>query len=328
MTLVELLIVITIIAVLVGAVLVGGSGLIHRSRDNNTLAVLQLVNEAVEQFKREQTSKPTISSVTQAKTGTVGFASKSTVAYLDRYDRYPPDELEVFTAKGLPGAAAGNARSLASGNALIHAPTEPNTWRALRYYKDGSESDAIEHRDQLAMIVAIETLSETASSILDRIPDKNRGNGPSDAQGRPAIFLDQSGGDMSTFDQGDLQIRPILDDWGNPISYLSQRDWKEPSADFQPIGSSNADPPLDWNEASTEFIRLNDGAPVIFSYGADGKDQLTRDAMTPDVKASLVGDFEEDAPKPHHVIDNPLNDDNVYANPQLREKLAKGLLTP
>lgn len=324
LTLVELLIVITIIAVLVGAVLVGGSGLIHRSRNNNTSAVLQLVSEAVEQFKREQTAKPTISGVTQAKTGTGGFSSKDKVAYLDRYDRYPPDELEVFTVKGLPGAALGTARSLAPGNALIHAPSEPATWQGLRYYKDGTAADALENRDQLAMIVAIETLSETASSILDRIPDKNRGNGPADAQGRPALFLDRPGGETGAFDQGDLEIRPILDDWGNPISYMAQRDFG--LADYTAIESSNR---AGWNEASTEFIRLNGGAPVIFSYGADGKDQLTSTAMTPEAKASLVGDFEEeDPPASHHRIDNPLNDDNVYANPQLREKMAKGLLTP
>lgn len=322
MTLVELLIVITIIAVLVGAVLVGGSGLIRRSRDNNTAAVLHLVNEAVEQFKREQTSKPTISGVTQPKQG------GGTVKYLDRYDRYPPDELEVFTARGLPGAQLGaRPLTLAPGPAEIIAPTPVDQWRALRYIKDGTDADAIENRDQLAMIVAIETMSDAASSILDRIPDKNRGTGPlsQDPNQQPLTFLNRPGGSQPTgWDDGDLQIRPILDDWGNPISYMAERDHKgDPALDIESSNRREG-----WNEASTEFIRMNGGAPVIFSYGADGKDQLTSIEMGTNAAASLVGDFEEEPPKPDHVIDNPLNDDNVYANPQLREKLAKGLLTP
>ena len=71
---------------------------------------------------------------------------------------------------------------------------------------------------------------------------------------------------------------------------------------------------------------MNGGQPIIMSYGPNGKDQLTKDAMEPNAIASLVGDFEEEVPgKPHHVIDNPLNDDNVYSNPALKEKLAKGI---
>lgn len=318
LTLVELLIVISIIAVLVGAVLVGGSGLIHRSRDNNTAAVLQLVSEAVEQFKRDETAVPKISGATQAKSGSAGYANKDRVAYLDRYDRYPPDELEVFTARGLPGAGAG-ARTLAPSGAVMQTGGSSN-WGPMKHFTDLADANAVENRDQLAMIIAIELNSAAASAILERIPDKNRGSGRLTDQGSPIVYLDQFGGEANRFDQGDLHPQLILDDWGNPISYLSQRD--HGLANYTVIESSNRD---GWNEASTELIRMNGGAPVIFSYGADGKDQLTRDAMTPDAKASLVGDFEEEPPQRDHVIDNPLNDDNVYANPALKEKLAKGL---
>ena len=126
----------------------------------------------------------------------------------------------------------------------------------------------------------------------------------------------------------DLQIRYILDEWGMPISYLAQRDYpteEEKKAGVQEIPSRNHQ---GWNEGSTELIRMNGGQPVIFSYGGNGKDQLTKDMMEPDGKASLMGDFEPAAAGPDdvaHIIDNPANADNVYANPALKEKLAKGI---
>lgn len=313
LTLVELLIVISVIAILLSAVLVGGSRLIQKSQENNTLAVLQLVGDAVEAFQREQTAKPTITSATQPGSG-------GSVKYANRYGKYPPDELEVFTADGLPGSTGAISRSLAPGGGRISAGSL--TFGAMEYH---SQSRAIEHRDQLAMIIAIETMSESASAILDRIPDKNRGTGQTDSSGQPAVFLDRPGPGCSDgrLDQCDLQTRVILDEWGNSISYMAQRDFVEDSTSA--AVSSNHE---GWNEASTEIIRMNGGAPVIFSYGADGKEQLSPTAMGNNAAASLVGDFEEEPPKPDHVVDNPLNDDNMYLNPQLRAKLAKGLQSP
>jgi hypothetical protein len=197
----------------------------------------------------------------------------------------------------------------------------------MRFYKNGTADDAVEHRDMLAMVVAIETLSESASAILDRIPDKNRSAGALSADGTtPALFLDRPGGTTGAWDPNDHQIRYILDDWGMPISYLAQRDWQPVSGTFTPIPSNNHN---DWNRASTEIIRLNGGQPVIFSCGPNGKDQLTSAAMGANAgAATLMGDMHPAAPGPddqEFVIDNPYNDDNVYSNPALKEKLAKGI---
>ena len=76
----------------------------------------------------------------------------------------------------------------------------------------------------------------------------------------------------------------------------------------------------DWNEASTALIRLNGGQPIIMSYGPDGRDQLSKDSLSADPTASLVADFVA-----NQRIDNPLNEDNVYADPAAKEKLAKGI---
>jgi type II secretory pathway pseudopilin PulG len=318
-----MLIVIVVIGILLSAILVAGSGLVNKGRTSNTQAVLTVVAEAVEQFKRDQSAKPTIASASQGKPAGAGDPNKLKIAYTDRYGPYPPDEIEVFTARGLPGSnppgAAG--QSLAPGRAQVVTAGGALPLTPMQYYSQADPAaNLAEHRDMLALVVAIETLSDTASSILDRIPDRNRTPGALEPDGDPAVFLDRNN-DLK-WDAGDLQIRHIVDDWGVPINYMAQRDWKDESG-YKPIESSNHSA---WNEASTEIIRLNGGSPVLFSWGPNGKDQLTKDAMGNDAKASLVGDFEEE-PR-HGVIDNPLNDDNVYANPAMREKLAKGPAQP
>jgi len=328
LTLVELLVVIVVIGILIGSILVASAGFIDKGRVNNTQALLQVVADAVEEFKREQTTKPTITRAKQQKSPGAGDPAKSQVFYADRYGSYPPDELEVFTSTGLRGSTGPipPSRTLAPGAAEVAAPGATQPWDAMRYFNAGNPQPELEHRDQAAMILAIETLSESASAVLDRIPDRNRTPGPLAPDGKPAIFLDRPGGTTAAWDSNDHQIRLIIDDWGNPISYFAQRDWKETSAEFTPIPSSNHE---GWNEASTEFIRMNGSQPIIMSYGPNGGDQLTQDAMgADDANASLVGDFEPKTPgaeDAEHVIDNPMNADNVYSNPSLKEKLAKGI---
>jgi len=141
--------------------------------------------------------------------------------------------------------------------------------------------------------------------------------------GKPVQFLDRAPLDAS-FGEGDEQIRYVLDDWQVPLSYLAQRDWvADPTvAKPQTADSSNLRDHR-WHRASTEMIRLNGGRPIIFSYGPDGKEQLSKTWMMPTGgKASLVADWtSKDNPG---KIDDPLNADNVYADPALAEKLAKG----
>ena len=119
------------------------------------------------------------------------------------------------------------------------------------------------------------------------------------------------------FDAYDLQIRYIIDDWGNPISYMTQRNWEPLPASPDPSTNHPS-----WSEASAEFVRLNGGQPVIFSYGPDGEEQLTAEAMGTDGDASLVGDFAYEA---DGMINNPMNADNLYADPTLAEKLPRAV---
>ncbi len=312
-TIIELLVVIVIITILVSAVLVVSTTVIEKGRINNTKAVLRVVADALEEFQREQQDHRTI---TRRK------------AYRDRYGGYPPDELEVFTPGGIPNDP--NPQSLAVGGAEISPTAAGNAgWDQMRFYSNGDPvKDSLEHRDLAAMIVAIETLSEKAALILGRLPKRNRTAGPLDttkAPPEPSLFLDRN--ENQQWDPlEDFQIRYIVDDWGVPLSYLAQRDWDpndSPSVQQQKASSNHTS----WNEASSEIIKINRGLPLIFSYGPNGKDQLDQEWMaTADGTggaASLVGDFEQATV--HGRIDHQLNADNVYLDPNLTDRLAKGI---
>mgnify|MGYP001608904476 CR=1 FL=1 len=317
MTLVELLIVIVIIGILISAVMVASTSLIGKSKTRNTQAVLQIVADAVEQFKRSETEKPTIT---------------RNAAYKKRYGLYPPDELEVFSAgpSGVPGAVTPTG-SLATpaGSVIVPAP-QGVQYGPMKFYTGGDCTDstclAMEHRDLAALIVVIESQGGEAAAILDRISDRNRSVGVLDTNKLPAQFLNRPAGingqPEAGWQGGDLQIRYILDDWGIPIVYMSQRDFSE-----TPPSTPSGNHP-DWNEASTELMRLNGGQPLIFSYGSNGKDQTSADLVSSEKGATFMGDFEPLNATPEnkpHVIDHPMNADNVYLNDQLREKLAKGI---
>jgi prepilin-type N-terminal cleavage/methylation domain-containing protein len=304
MTLVELLIVIVIIGVLISVVLVASTSLIGKSKARNTQAVLQIVADAAEQFKRSESEKPTLT---------------RNAKYKARYGLYPPDELEVFSATppSKAGSAVPHGLATPAGSTIVPTPPYP----AMRFYADGSPDDSFEHRDLAALIVAIESQGGEAAAILDRISDRNRSIGVLDSQGNPAQFLSRpltinEQQANATWDSEDLQIRYILDDWGNPIGYMAQRDFNHDDA----ATTASSNHPA-WNQVSTEIRRLNGDQPVIFSYGPNGKDQLTQDAMgtEAEAKASLPGDFAD------HMMNHPFNDDNVYLNEQLREKLSKGI---
>lgn len=315
-TLVELIAVVAIIAILISAVLVASSTVINAGRTKNTQVILTILRDAVDQFSADQARTPTLTRATQ---GT------NNARYKDRYGTFPPDEIEVFSSRGLP-TAAGMPGSLGVGRSqIVPGPGTTVNVGPMNFYTVGLTPDqqALEFRDQTALLAAIEMFSEAAASMLERIPQKNRAAGITAANGSHVLFLDRPPtlNGMWNGDE-DWPIRHVLDDWGNPIGYMSQRDWV-PMGDTTEGTNANG-----WNRTATQLIRLNANQPIIFSYGPNGKEQLTREAMEasrPESgnvqvrSATLIEDWIAD-----RRIDHPLNGDNLYAHPDLADKLKKG----
>lgn len=306
-TLVELLVVLAVVAVLIGAIVAGSSTFINNARARNTQAVLDIVNEAVQTFGREEIAKP---GVTRTRQGSV--------EYIKRYGQFPPDELEVFTQRGIPGSGA-QGRSLAPphrGTPVSMQPPadQPFGYPRMVFFSRGVQFEANEHRDLAAMLLAIELYCPPAVEVLNHLPGRNWSPGATSANGTPVQYLDRDG-DGSWTAETDQQIRYVLDDWGVPLTYLAQRDWTPANP---PRVSSNHP---DWNRSSTELIRLNGNQPIVASYGPNGREQLTRDAMGEnDGTATLVADW-ADAPNDLVGLDHVLNEDNLYADSNLKEKL-------
>ncbi|MHC4698353.1 MAG: type II secretion system protein, partial [Planctomycetota bacterium] len=206
-TIVELLVVFAIVVILIGAILVGGPRLIDKARAQTTQTLLATVDSAIEEFKREQTENPTLTAARQ-RDGAGGW-----VRYTARYGAYPPDELEVFTCKGLRGSAKASTYSLAVGRGSVFPgiSSASDGYDAMVFYTDGDADPRLEHRDLAAMILAIEMFSPKAKMILDGIPAGQRSPGAIDSStGEPGQFLDRNGDDEWTPEE-DLQIRYIVD---------------------------------------------------------------------------------------------------------------------
>lgn len=316
-TLVELLVVISIIAILVVAVAIAGSTLVNKAKSQATSSVLALVRDSIEEFRREQTAHPTL---VRAYWGTGR-------TYEDRYGLYPPDELELFGKNGLRESSNPAMLRIARGeNVIVPDGTASGGFPTLKFAADLPEAQmANEHRDLAAMILTIELYGDTSTAILDQIDDRYRTDGAYDhLADTPSQFLDRIGGSGTdgVFDPGvDHQIRYVVDDWGLPLSYLAQRDY----VDDPPLQVDSNNYTGYWNWASTQMVQLNSGVPIIMSYGANGKEQCTQQMMGDTALVSLVADWAGLAPdSTAGKIDHPLNADNVYADSELAQKLAGG----
>ncbi len=312
-TLIELLVVIAVIIILLGAIIVAGTSLVDSSKTNSTKLLLTAVQDVVEEFNRE---KPGVTGAYQQKATGSGHA-----IYKNRYGLFPPDELDIFTADGLPGSDPASGGTLAVGKAVVVTGTSSGGYPVMRFHTDGPAMPEFEHRDVAALVLAVEMFGNQSKVMLDRIPGKNRSPGALDNKGEPIQFLDRgdlSGGgpDGSWQEEVDLQIRYIVDNWGNPIRYFAQRDFPIKSSGTVVPSSNHAD----WNQVSTEVVRLNGGQPVIMSLGPNGDDQATEESMQ-DITASFVEDWMANSTLGNPGLTNPFNLDNAYANEALAEKL-------
>jgi len=319
-TLVELLVVISIILVLLGAVIVAGPRLIDTGRSQTTQLMLVAVRDAVEEFKREQMEKPTLTRPLGTKV--VGCTATN---YRKRYDAYPPDELEVFAEKGLPCQCQD--ASLAPGRAVIEpSPGTGGKYMDMNFFQQVplQPGASPEFRDNLAMTLAIDLFGQSSKMMLEQIAASNRREVPPDTGGKPSVYLDVN--INGTFD-ADTDRAPyyLVDGWGVPIGYFAQRDFDHRKASSLTASSNHQ---MYWGPAVSNMVKRNGGQPVVFSYGPNGEDQLTSEVQMADKNANMIGDWMDAGGSPLApdkanlgVIDHPLNRDNVYADPIVKQRL-------
>lgn len=300
-TLVEILVVVAIIVILLVSVVTLGGWAVRKGQSKNTEGMLRIVADALEQFAADAP----LAAVKQP-----GGAGQ--VTYVSRYGKYPADELEVY-GSGIPGATQG--RSLAPGGGVI--VPDSGEFQDMTFILGGA-APQYENRDIATMLLAIELHSESAAQILSRVSEKHLAAVPLDGAGDPVQYLDRNG-DGKYNPKDDEALRWLVDDWQVPVTYFAQRDFR---AGATP--SSNRQQDWSWNEVSTRLVKMNGGAPVLMSWGPDGKDQRTPENQTGSTAANIATDLLGLDGSALDRIDNPLNADNVYANPALAEKLASG----
>ncbi len=220
----------------------------------------------------------------------------------DRYRGYPPDELGAFE----DGA---DAIKLDGGKA----------WRPIG---PGSESK-LEFPGTVAshplggikaMTLAIRLYSPEGALALDQIGANYRKAPPREE------YFNRS--DDNTLDIDDEPLVYFVDAWGTPIDYYATNPVPGSDADFPPPAGAGRQ--LERYETSTFMVAKNLGKPVLVSFGPNGAEQCSAEFIQSEGVTDLVADFDPQGPRPH-AIDNPLNDDNVYIDEGLRDRLRQPL---
>ena len=290
-TLIELLVVIAVIAILIGAVIHVSTSVIAGGKARDTRAMLLILDQAIEQFKEDMLERPRFSGSTKTN-------------YETRYGVYPPDELEVFTddddldhptkSSYLKNLAPGSAELTDDGGTPL-------------------DLTEVQNRSTKAMALAIKLYSPAGGDILDRITDRFRrtmGNRQDDFHGDDSVErLNRTVPEPLVY---------FVDSWGTPIGYFA--------TDDTTVTATITDPSDLRRDASTAFVRANNGVPLLVSYGPDGPDQFAQDFIDAEGETDLVADF-------HGVdrvrtIDHRLNAGNVYSDPDSAQELAAGLPDP
>jgi hypothetical protein len=281
--------VIAILAVLIGAVVAVTGSVMANAKTRQTKAVMLNLEQAIEQFKED--------------------APLSRIKdYRDRYHGYPADELEPFMTSGADGGipAEGKTRIADRRSIAIGSDADlemPTTGR------DVGGRTAVPAASIKAMALTIRLYSPAGAAILDEISPKYR-----KAPG-PEEFFDRNGNGQ--LDVGDEPLIYFVDAWGTPFDYFAA----------DPVDKANApsDPQEDRLKASEFLIKRNRGKPLLVSYGPDGPEQCASDFISEFGQTDLVADYKGGEPyngEPK-VIDSPFNEDNIYLDETLEERLRK-----
>lgn len=211
--------------------------------------------------------------------------------YRDRYGDYPCDELEGFVGTGANPGIPGTSTYIGPGsNSDLNIPNN------------------VANRDLKAMILAIRLYSPAASAVLDKIDARYR-RPPDNAE----EFFDRNNNASADID--DEPLTTIVDAWKTPLSYFAIKDGTLTPAPPDTNGDRLA--------AAAFLVKHNRGKPLLVSYGPNGRDQLSPDFYVNGKAPDLVWDLAGQDDSTAGIIDNPLNDDNVYTDESIKERLTR-----
>jgi hypothetical protein len=122
----------------------------------------------------------------------------------------------------------------------------------------------------------------------------------------------QSGNDPIRPGPEDIVLTYPVDAWGDPVEYYATNPKPYPPGAMPPV--LDATPAGAARLAFSQMaIGRNNGRPFLVSYGQDGPDQLAGS-----MPVTLISDWNMGMPA---AIDHPYNNDNVYSEPDLKDKL-------
>ncbi len=280
--------VLAVILILVGALVTVGRSRIAAAKKSETQGMLQTLQLAAQQFAEE---KP----LSKVK------------GYRLRYGDYPPDELDGFVGDedwGIPGS------------------TSKISQNHLNINKDSLKN--VRNGDIKAFALAVRSYNQTGAAILDRIQPKYRAPAHKGADGMPDEYLDRNGDGQFTAGQ-DEPLDYFIDTWGTPVAYFATADTRTDSAG-NPIPSQWDNPPNVENPGNRvrtcQALRsLSNDTPVFVSYGPDAPEQFSEDFRVNGFWPDLIYDFNEGPANVDQRIEHPMNQDNIYSNETVREKI-------
>lgn len=282
-TLAEILVVVAILALLIGVVYKGGSTLMNNAKARDTEALIKTLMAAVEAYKLE--------------------VNDSNIPYMkDVYLGNPPDSVYLFDRAGLPlpdcsPYSPANPCTLRLVSASSSAVAPPGL-KDVRNPSNGQlqplARSTMRHEDIRALVLSIRLRSPKAAEILDRIDPRFKVAGE--------VAYDPGDGSAP------IPLDYYADSWGIPLEYFSMC-----------TGELDPDPR---RQVAKRILHLNNGSPLIVSYGPNGPDQISADFMGTYGDTTIVGDMYDN--NVDMRINHELNHDNVYSDPAVIDRLRRG----
>ena len=209
----------------------------------------------------------------------------------------PPDHLYVFSPTGWNTMTVDYGKVVLTNKATAVLPTGMADARDAAKGNWSNYGDRT-YEDVRAMVLAMRLRSAAASTILDRIDTRFR--------------VRDLNSDL-VYDPGDgtapIPLDYYVDAWGTPIEYYATR---------VPINNTAR------SNASTAFIKANNGRELLVSYGADGGDQFSNDFLGAYGDTNIVADYffgEAPGKSADGLVNCEYNLDNLYSSEVFKDRM-------